>query len=79
VSLKTLTLKPYEASEAGSFMNAVSRFFRSGDRQLLEPYEGQGIADVKGRFHRFETDPNRLYELDSNGELNFPEFYRITS
>jgi hypothetical protein len=23
------------------------------------------------------VDPNRLYELDAKGELNFPEFYRI--
>ena len=76
--LKTLTLKPYQASEAGSFMHAAGRFLRTGDRQLLDPYEGRGVADVTGRFHRFETDPNRLYELDSKGEANFPEIYRIT-
>jgi hypothetical protein len=75
---KTLMLKPYEASEAGSFMHAAGRFLRTGDRQLLDPYEGRGVADVNGRFHRFETDPNRLYELDSKGELNFLEIYRIT-
>jgi hypothetical protein len=77
--LKTLMLKPYEASEAGSFMNAAGRFLWTGNRQLLEAYDGRGVADVSGRFHRFETDANRLYELDSKGELNFPEFYRITS
>jgi hypothetical protein len=76
--LKTLTLKPYEASEAGSFMHSAGRFLRTGDRQLLEPHEGRGVADVNRRFHRFETDPNRLYELDSAGEPNFPEIYRIT-
>jgi hypothetical protein len=77
--LKTLTLKPFEASSAGLFMNAVRRFLSIGDRQLLAPYEGQGVKDVNGRFHRFETDPNRLYELDARGELNFPEIYRITA
>jgi hypothetical protein len=76
--LKTLTLRPYEASEAGSFMHAAGKFVRSGERHLLDPYEGRGVADVKGLFHRFETNPNRLYELDSTGELNFPEIYRIT-
>jgi hypothetical protein len=75
--LKTVLLKPYEASVSGSFMHAVRRFLWSGDRQILAPYEGQGVTDVNGRFHRLETDPNRLYELDSAGELNFPEFYRI--
>jgi hypothetical protein len=77
--LKTLTLRPYEASLAGYFMHAVRQFLPTGNRQLLAPYEGQGVTDIKGRFHRFETDPNRLYELDSAGELNFPEFYRITN
>jgi hypothetical protein len=75
---KTLTLRPYEASEASSFMNAAGRFLWTGNRQLLEAYEGRGIADVKGRFHRFETDPNRLYQLYSRGEPNVPEIYRIT-
>jgi hypothetical protein len=77
--LKTVTLTPYEASLAGSFMHAVRRFLPTGDRSVLAPYEGRGVADVRGRFHQFETDPNRLYELDSAGELNFPEFYRITA
>jgi hypothetical protein len=78
--LKTLTLPPYDASIAGSFMNDARRFLRTGDRQLLAPYDGPwpGVTDVYGRFHRFETDPNRLYELDAAGELNFPEIYRIT-
>jgi hypothetical protein len=77
--LKTLLLKPYEASLAGSFMQAVRQFLWNGDRAILASYEGQGVTDVSARFHRFETDPNRLYELDSKGELNFPEFYRITN
>jgi hypothetical protein len=77
--LKTLTLTPYEASLASVFMHAVRQFLWGGDRQLLAPYEGQGVTDVNGRFHQFETDPNRLYELDSAGKLNFPEFYRITN
>jgi hypothetical protein len=76
--LKTVTLTPYDASVAASFMHAVRQFLWIGDRQLLAPYDGQGVTDVSGRFHRFETDPNRLYELDSKGELNFPEIYRIT-
>jgi hypothetical protein len=76
--LKTLTLRPYEASEAGSFMHAAGQFVRTGKRELLDAYEERGVADVKARRHRFETDPNRLYELASAGEPNFPEIYRIT-
>jgi len=75
--LKTVTLIPYEASRAALFMHAVRRFLPSGDASILAPYEGEGVTDIHGRFHPFEVDPNRLYELDSAGELSFPEFYRI--
>jgi hypothetical protein len=75
--LKTVLLSPDEASLAGAFMQAARQFLPSGDTSILAPYEGRGVTDVAGRFHPFETDPNRLYELDSAGELNFPEFYRI--
>jgi hypothetical protein len=75
--LKTIILMPYDASIAASFMHAVRQFLWTGNRQLLTPYEGRDVTDLSGRLHRFETDPNRLYELDSKGELNFPEFYRI--
>lgn len=75
--LKWLLLIPSEASRASIFMHAVQRFFPTGDASLLAPHVGQGVADIYGRFQAFETDPNRLYELDARGELNFPEFYRI--
>jgi len=75
--LKTLVLTPYEASLAGMFMHAVRQFLPRGNASILTPYVDRGVTDVAGRFHPFETDPNRLYELDSAGELNFPEFYRI--
>lgn len=77
--LKTVTLIPYEASRAALYMHAVRQFLPSGDASILAPYEGEGVTDVNGRFHPFETDPNRLYELDSAGELSFPEFYRIVN
>jgi hypothetical protein len=77
--LKTLTLAPDEASRAGLFMHAARQFLPSGDVSVLAPYIGRGVTDISGRFHPFEVDPNRLYELDAAGELNFPEFYRIIS
>jgi len=75
--LKNPILPAPESSRAGHFMHAVRRFLPSGDISILAPYAGQGVTDVYGRFHPFEVDPNRLYELDAAGELNFPEFYRI--
>jgi hypothetical protein len=75
--LKTLVLTPFEASRASQFMHAVRQFISTGDIAILAPFARQGVIDVNGRFHPFEVDPNRLYELDAAGELNFPEFYRI--
>lgn len=75
--LKTLVVTPYEDSRASLFMHAVRYFLPSGDIAVLAPYVGKGVTDISGRFHPFEVDPNRLYELDAAGELNFPEFYRI--
>jgi len=77
--LKTVTLIPYEASRAAMYMHAVRRFLPSGDVSILAPYTGEGVTDVLGRYHPFEVNPNRLYELDSAGELSFPEFYRIVT
>jgi hypothetical protein len=77
--LKTVTLIPREASRAALYMHAVRRFLPSGDASILAHYAGEGVTDVHGRFHPFEVDPNRLYELDSAGELSFPEFYRIVT
>jgi hypothetical protein len=75
--LKHPWLVPTEASRASQFMHAVRQFLPKGDFSIIAPYEGQGVTDIHGYFHRFETDPNRLYELDARGELNFPEFYKI--
>jgi hypothetical protein len=72
-------LNPYEASSASLYMHAVRQFLPSGDTSLLEPYAGQGVMDISGRFYPFEVDPNRLYELDAKGELNFPEIYKIVT
>ena len=65
------------ARDIGRYMAAVGEFFTSNDVAHLGPFEGRGVRDSRRRFHTFETDPNNLYELDSAGELSFPEVYRI--
>ena len=72
-------LAPPEASEAGLYMHAVRPFLRTGDARLLDPFRGQGVRDVFGKFHPFEVDEDTLYELDNAGELSFPEFYKIVA
>jgi hypothetical protein len=72
-------LTPAEATRASDYTRAVGKFLFSGRRKLLAPFEGAGVTDINGRFHPFETDPDRLYELDAAGELSFPELYKIVS
>lgn len=70
-------LGPSQVSKAAVYMHAVREFLPSGDAGLLVPFVAEGARDLSGTFHLFETDENTLYELDSTGELSFPEFYRI--
>jgi transposase-like protein len=75
--LKAPMLRPREATKASAFMRGVDKFLNSGNRQLLQGFEGRGVTDVKRAFVPFETDPNSLYQLDAAGELSFPEIYKI--
>jgi hypothetical protein len=72
-----LWLSADEASKAGRYMAAVGRFLPTGDASVLRPFVGQGIRDVNGVFHPYETNENTLYRLDQIGELSVPEIYKI--
>jgi len=72
-----LWLPEDEASKAGRFMAAVGRFLPTGDESELRPFVGQGVRDVKGTFHPFETNENTLYRIDTTGELSVPEIYKV--
>jgi 5-methylcytosine-specific restriction endonuclease McrA len=66
-----------EASKAGEYLSAVGRFLPTGDASQLKSFMGDGVRDLTGAFHPFETGPNTLYRLDSTGELSVPEIYKI--
>lgn len=70
-------LSDTEATKAGEYLSAVGRFLPTGDAMILKPFVGDGVRDVSGAFHPFETGPNNLYRLDSTGELSVPEIYKI--
>ena len=72
-------LVPKDASKAGKYDGAVDVFLETGEAALIAPFVGDGVTDVYGKRHHFETDLNMLYELDAAGELNFPEIYKIVS
>lgn len=75
--LELIKVKGRKASSpVGRYMNAVKDFVNSGDASHLAPFKGRAITDTRGKVHRFETDPNTLYEL-SNDEVDPFEQYRI--
>jgi len=67
------------ASLAGQYHNAVGHFVRTNDYDLIEPFEGQGLTDLNGRFLEFETDPNELHRYAAMDNPAFHEIYKITS
>ena len=66
-----------ETSLNGQHLAAVGEFLRSNNRELLQPFEGRAVFDVKGKSHRLETDPNRLHRIAAQGEDVFHEIYRL--
>ncbi len=68
-----------EASKAGEYANAAGRFLRTNDLTHLEPFAGDGLTDVQGRFFPFETDPNALHRHAAADAPAFHEIYQIVS
>lgn len=66
-----------EATKAGEYLSAVGRFLPTGDASQLKPFVGDGVRDTAGKFHPFETRENKLYQVDTTGELSVPEIYKI--
>ena len=64
-------------SLVGRYMSAVGRFLTSNDRELLQPFVGQFVTDIKGKRYFFETNPNALHRLSSAGGDVFEQLYRI--
>lgn len=71
----SVVLPNEEGSEVSRYWHAVNRFLDTNDDAHLHPFEGEGVYDVKDRFHRFETRPNVLRKLEAIGDLNFLEIY----
>lgn len=73
--LRTVIVALDDASDVGKYHAAVNRFLATNDIDHLFQFEGEGVYDVNGKFHRFETRPNILRKLDSVGEINFLTIY----
>jgi hypothetical protein len=71
----SVTLANDEGTEVSAHWRAIDNFLRTNDADFLDAFEGEGVRDVKGRFHQFETRPNVLRKLEAMGDLSFIEIY----
>lgn len=67
------------ASAIGSHLAAVGQFKDTGNAGPLAPFIGQGITDISGRLHLFETRPNYILRLIKAGRSSFEQVYRVFS
>ena len=76
----TITVSGFdEASTVARFDHAVRRALETVDFEPVFAFEGQGVRDLKGKFHPFETDPNALYRYAMRDEPEFYEIYQIVA
>jgi hypothetical protein len=73
--LKAVSVAADDASQVGLYWTGVNRFLESNRLSYIEPFQGEGVRDVNGRFFEFEARPNVLRKMDAFGELNFLEIY----
>ena len=74
-TVRRVTMDRENATSAGRFMAAVGRFLETNDVAKLAPFVGEGVNDLSGRRHAFETNPEALYALDARGEAPFHQTY----
>jgi hypothetical protein len=68
-----------EARKAGSYMGTVGHVTATNDPEPLAQFEGEGITDIKGKFHPFELRINTLYRLVNEGPEPWELAYRINA
>jgi hypothetical protein len=77
-NIKAITVPGFDdASRVGQYHNQVGRFVRTQDLSVLQPFVGEGVTDISGKFHPFETDPNALIRYAMKDEPEFHEIYQI--
>jgi len=77
---KSVTVPSFaEARKSGEYFEAAGQFLRTNNISYLEPFEGDGLTNVQGKFFQFETDPNALYRHADQDNPAFHEVYQIVS
>ena len=78
--IRTLTIGGFsQAQLVGRHYDAVGRFVRTADIELLHPFKGRSIRTTAGARYALETDPNELFRLASMDMPAFEEIFEIVS
>jgi hypothetical protein len=67
------------ATLLSKYANAVNECLRTGDPEVLRPFEGKTYRDASGEEHSFETDPQALRDIAERSEEDFASFADLYS
>ncbi|AFV22386.1 hypothetical protein Mpsy_0173 [Methanolobus psychrophilus R15] len=70
-----VTTSSKDRSRIAKYFNDVQKALKNNDDSALRKYKTLKIIDAKGKEHQFETDLDRLYEIEEAQEE--PEFQEI--
>jgi hypothetical protein len=78
--LATVTVNSSKtATEIAEYMNAVERYYNTGDQTELRKFRGRTITDASGGSHRFITNTDTLDRFAGAGEARFESIYQFAS
>lgn len=64
-----------DASTIGEYFANVRKALETGDDSYLKKFKRKSIIDAHGKKHKFETDLDKIYDLEE--EIEEPEFREI--
>jgi len=63
------------ASVVGRYHNAVKHFLNTGEKVKLDQFKNKRVKDASGKIYRFETNPEKIIQI--NQRIEEPEFFEI--
>lgn len=57
-----------QASKIGRYQNAKRNFLQTGDDSKLEEFSKVKLKDADGKIHKFETNPEKIIEIEDKKE-----------
>jgi len=64
-----------DRSIIGEYFSNIKKALRSGDASYLEKYKKIRLKDASGKYHKLETDLNKVKDYENS--IEEPEFLEI--